>query len=66
MSASATFHEQRQRDDAASDFWHACVRAMEREQAAREQRRPCTNCWHNDSCPPSRYCPSCQAEFGML
>jgi hypothetical protein len=60
MSVSATFLEARKRDEVALDFWFACERAAawEREGLV----RLCTDCWHNDSCSPSRYCPSCREE----
>ena len=57
---NVTFADHRKREDTALDFWYACQRAAARERAGFS--RPCADCWHNDSCPPSRYCPSCQAK----
>ena len=57
----AGFADARKREEVALNFWDACIRAVSREKFP----RPCADCWHNDSCPPSRYCPSCGIGFGQ-
>lgn len=66
LERTGTFADARKREEAALKFWEACKWAAARERMIRERAaRPCENCWHNDSCPPSRYCPSCGVGFGQ-